>query len=366
MTARGRRDRRRNPPPADRRQRRGAGCHALRTSARRRPSPAPRSHPVRRFHRRAARPVPARAAARSSRQPARGERIGDRTGPAGRTRPPPASAGEREAMHRRSLTRPARSSSASASPDWPSMCSAPRTTATSSEVSAAITASAVRVSALSASSSGASGERHVGRRSRHVRAGGTPGALVGRQRAHELDRDSGVAAGERGHAADHPIGRRHGRLHRRGQRLDVQSVEHQELVADRDERVGGAVAVGSSQRRHRLRVHSPEGEGEDGQAGRIHVVAVVRRDQQRPVLAQAGQQPPQTGAGGALVDVLLAQLDRRLEALALARRQVPDAGRRPDAGASSVRRTARPRRRPARAWPARACRGGPRQHGPPR
>ena len=74
-----------------------------------------------------------------------------------------------------------------------------------------------------------------------------------------------------------------------------------------------------------LRVHPPEGEGERRSrlAGSISSLssAVI---EQRPILAQAGQQPPQARAGGALVDVVLAQLDRRLEALPLARRQLRD------------------------------------------
>ena len=203
-------------------------------------SPAPRSHPGRRFRRRAARRCAGSCCGRAHRgSRARGERIGDPTGPAGRTRRRRASARRTRSDAPAMLTSPARSSSASASPDGRACAARRGRRATSSEVSAAITAIAVRVVGAQRLEQRCSGERHVGGGCRHVGTGGTSGALVGRQRADELDRDSRVATGERGHAADHPIGRRHGGLHRRSQRLDVQSVEHHELVADRPQRVGG-------------------------------------------------------------------------------------------------------------------------------
>ena len=167
--------------------------------------------------------------------------------------------------------------------------SAPRTTATSSVVSAAITASAVRASTLKrleqrgegdvrrdSEASARSGRRHA------RRAGRETASARARWRPPSCRRRTTPCGGPPNRWPARPLAPRRP-ASRRPVRRAPRARHRSRRAGSRRRGRWPTVNAGD-----RLRVHPPEGEGDDGEAGRIHLVAVVGRDQQRPLLAQSG------------------------------------------------------------------------------
>ena len=86
----------------------------------------------------------------------------------------------------------------------------------------------------------------------------------------------------------------------------------------------GRSAVGGRQHGDRLGVHPPEGEGQHVELAASISSLSSTAIRQRPLLAEACQQAPEPRASGAHGDVGVAQVDGRLQALALGGRQLAE------------------------------------------